>query len=148
MRSRTASSEPQGRSSRVSSSLSRLFIADTTLFGILRWALLGGERWDCRSFVPTTPNRHFRAAVSGPRISSVNHLVNRGTIEAPVIALRQQGQIRWFGFKFSAQGPRALGVSAMAPGAIFHVCRLAFVGVLRQRTADRSQQKGCGAQHY
>jgi hypothetical protein len=36
----------------------------------------------------------------------------------------------------------------MAPGAIFHVRRLAFVGVLRQRTADRSQQKGCGAQHY
>ena len=31
MRSRTASSEPQGRSSGVSNSLSRLFIADTTL---------------------------------------------------------------------------------------------------------------------
>jgi len=34
----------------------------------------------------------------------------------------------------------------MAPGAIFHVLRLAFVSLLRQRTADCSHQKGCGAQ--
>ena len=53
MRSRTASSDPQGRSRKESSSLSRLFIADTTLFGILRRFLLsvvgagtvGGSCW-------------------------------------------------------------------------------------------------------
>jgi hypothetical protein len=43
----------------------------------------------------------------------------------------------------------------MTSGAIFHVFRLAFVGVLfvsvlfasvlRQRTTDRGRQKGCGA---
>jgi hypothetical protein len=42
----------------------------------------------------------------------------------------------------------ALGIGAMASGAIFHVFRPAFVSVLRQCTPDRSHQKGCGAQSY
>jgi hypothetical protein len=83
--------------------------------------------------------------MSCARISSVDHLVNGSTIEGPVIALRQQGQIRRFGFELGAQGAGALGIGAMASGAIFHVFRLAFVRVLRQRTAD---QKGGGAQPY
>jgi hypothetical protein len=105
-------------------------------------------RWHRRRFVPATPNRHFGAAVSCARISSVDQLVNGGTIEAPVIALRQQGQIRRFGFELGAQGAGALGIVAMASSAIFHVFRLACVSVLRQRTADRSHQKGCGAQAH
>jgi hypothetical protein len=36
----------------------------------------------------------------------------------------------------------------MAPGAIFHVLRLAFVSLLRERTADRNHQRGCGAQPH
>jgi hypothetical protein len=98
--------------------------------------------------VPATPNRHFGAAMRGVRISSVDHLVNGGAIETPVIALRQQGQIRRFGFELGAQGAGALGVGAMASGTIFHVFHPAFVTVLRQCTADRSHQKGCGAQSY
>jgi hypothetical protein len=39
--------------------------------------------------VPATPNRHIGAAMRGARISSVDHLVNGGAIETPVIALRQ-----------------------------------------------------------
>ena len=105
-------------------------------------------RRDRRRFVPATPNRHFGAAMHGALISSVDHLVNGGTIETPVIALRQQGQIRRFGFELGAQGAGGLGIGAMASGAIFHVFRLAFVRVLRQRTADRSHQKGGGAQPY
>jgi hypothetical protein len=84
----------------------------------------------------------------GARISSVDHLVNGGAIETPVIALRQQGQIRRFGFELGTQGADALGIGAMASGAIFHVFRPAFVGVLRQCTAHRSHQKGGGAQSY
>ena len=104
-----------------------------------------GERWGRRRFVPTTPNRHFGAAMLGTRISSVDHLVNGAAIETPVIALRQQGQIRRFGFELGAQGAGATGIGAMASGAIFHVLRAAFVGVLRQCTTDRGRQKGCGA---
>lgn len=108
------------------------------------------RRWDRRRVVPATPNRHFGAAVSWARTSSVDHLVNGGSIEAPVIALSQQGQIRRFGFELGAQGAGAPGIGAMTSGAIFHVFRLAFVGVLfvsvlRQRTTDRGRQKGCGA---
>ena len=103
-------------------------------------------RWDRRRLVPATPNRHFGATVSRTRISSVDHLINGGAVEGPVIALREQGQIRRFGFELGAHGAGALGIGAMASGAIFHVFRLAFVSVLRQRTADRSHQKGCGAQ--
>ncbi|MFZ0149698.1 MAG: hypothetical protein WAM72_15440, partial [Xanthobacteraceae bacterium] len=66
------------------------------------------RRWDRRRVVPATPNRHFGAAVSWARTSSVDHLVNGGSIEAPVIALSQQGQIRRFGFELGAQGPAPL----------------------------------------
>jgi hypothetical protein len=51
----------------------------------------------------------------GARISSVDHLVNGGAIETPVIALRQQGQIRRFGLELVAQGAGALGIGAMHP---------------------------------
>jgi hypothetical protein len=94
--------------------------------------------------MPTTPNRHFGAAMSCAVISSVDHLINGGSIEASVIALRQQGQIRRIGFELGAQGTGALGIGAMTFGAIFHEFRPAVVSVLRQRTTDRSHQKGCG----
>jgi len=59
-------------------------------------------RWDRRKFVATTPNRHFGAAVSCARISSIDHLINGSAIEAPAIALRQHGQIRRFSFELGA----------------------------------------------
>ena len=102
-------------------------------------------RRDRRRFVPATPNRHFSAAVSCARISSVDHLVNGSTIEAPVIALRQQGQIRRFDLELGAQGAGALGIVAMTSGAIFHVFRRAFVSVLPQCISRRRRQKRCGA---
>src|SRR5262249_11270064 len=66
MRSRTASSEPQGRSSRVSSSLSRLFIADTTLFGILRWGCSAAGALglpELRADNPKSESRHLAEAI-------------------------------------------------------------------------------------
>jgi len=104
------------------------------------------RRWDRRRLVPATPNRHFGATMSRTRISSVDHLINGSAVEGPVIALRQQSQIRRFGFELGAHGAGTLGIGAMAPSAIFQVFRLAFVSVLRQRTADRSHQKDCRAQ--
>ncbi len=94
--------------------------------------------------MPTTPNRHFGAAMSWPRISSIDHLVNGGGIEVPVIALRQQGQIRWLDFELGAVGAGALGIGAMTSGAIFQVFRSAFVSVLGQRTAYRGDRNSRG----
>jgi len=72
-------------------------------------------------------------------------LVNGGRIEAPVIALRQQGQIGRFGFELGAQGTAALAIGALTSGAILHVFRQTFVTILRNRAADPGHQKGCRA---
>ena len=87
-------------------------------------AVVLAGRWRRRNhcrLVPAPPNRHFGAAVLCARFPSVYHLINGGRIEAPVIALRQQGQIGRFGFELGAQGTAALAIGAVTSGAIFDV---------------------------
>jgi len=102
MRSRTASSDPQGRSRKESSSLSPFHRRHDSFWNFATVLAQRRGSWDRRRFVPATPNRHFRRRGELHPYFFVDHLINGSTIEAPVIALRQQGQIHRFGFELGA----------------------------------------------
>src|SRR5215469_11339469 len=73
------------------------------------------------SFMAATPNRHFSIAMSVAPVSTIDHLVNGGRIEAPVIALRQESQIRRLGFELGAERAGAFAIVAVTSGAVVHV---------------------------
>ncbi len=83
-----------------------------------------------RGYMPATPDRHLRVAVSSARISPIDHLVNGGAIENPVIALSEQSQIGRLDFELRTPRADTFGIRAMTSGAILHVFRPTALSVL------------------
>jgi hypothetical protein len=96
--------------------------------------------------MPATPDRHFSIAMSVAPVSAIDHLVNGGRIEAPVIALRQESQIRRLGFELGAERAGAFAIVAVTTGAIIQVLRPALVGLLRPRRDEHRHHNGRGRQ--